>query len=276
MISYGLRDRGVFITGGASGIGLACAKMLAKEGARLALVDLTHTGLTDAKSALEGLGATVSVAAADVANQQAMTEAFERFDREIGVVDGAVLSAGISGAEPAETLPAADFARVMDVNVNGVFYAAQLCAKRMISRKAGSIVTIASIDGIGGHPARSHYAASKHAVVGLTRNFAIEWGRHGIRVNSIAPNAIDTPLLWKGMPQRFAEGVIIDRTPMARLGQGQEIASVALMLLSDATSYVSGAIIPVDGGLTAGYYTARSGADYSNKRLLDLGVYSED
>jgi NAD(P)-dependent dehydrogenase (short-subunit alcohol dehydrogenase family) len=275
MIGYGLKDRGIVITGGASGIGLACANLLAAEGARIALIDISAENLQAARAGLEQNGAVVSTAAVDVSDYEGIASAFAQFDTEIGEIYGAVLAAGISGACPAEDIQPQDFARVMDVNVNGVLYAAQQCAKRMIPAGSGSIVTISSIDGIGGHPARSHYTASKHAVVGLTRNFAVEWGRHGIRVNTIAPNAIDTPLLWKGMPKRFAEGVIIDRTPMARLGKGGEVATVALMLLSDAASYVSGVVIPVDGGLSAGYYTARSGADYSNARLLEQGVYSE-
>lgn len=276
MISYGMKDRGVVITGGASGIGLACAQLLAKEGARIALIDLQEEALETARKSLEAEGATVSCAAADVSDHAAITAAFDRFDSEIGALDGAILAAGISGSGPAEDLEPAAFAKVMDVNVNGVFFAAQCCARRMIPAGGGSIVTLASINGFGGHAGRSHYTASKHAVVGLSRNLAIEWGRHGIRVNVIAPNAIDTPLLWKGMPEKFAKDVVIDRTPMARLGRGEDIASVALMLLSDATGYVSGTLIPVDGGLAAGYFTARNGADYSSRTLLAAGVYSEE
>lgn len=115
--------------------------------------------------------------------------------------------------------------------------------------------------------------ASKYGVVGLVQTLAIEWGRHGVRVNATAPGAVDTPLLRGGVPPDFIEDVMIDRTPMRRLASAEDQAMGCLFLLSDAARFINGAVLPVDGGATAGYLTRWSGADYASNTLASKGVY---
>lgn len=188
---------------------------------------------------------------------------------------GTIASAGISGAGKAEALPLDEWSNVLGVNATGMLITCQAVGTRMIARGKGAIVAIGSIDGISGHPGRAHYVASKFAVTGLVKNLALEWGRHGVRVNCIAPNLVDTPLLRRGMPPAFLQEVVVDRTPMGRIAWPEEIASAALMLLSDASSYITGVVLPVDGGLSAGFFTHRQGADLSSTRLLEVGIYTE-
>lgn len=275
MISYGLKERVVCVTGGASGIGRAGALALARDGARVGIIDLRQADIDATVEELRALGATATGYALDVRDADATVKAAERLEADLGPVDGLFACAGISRTAPAEDLAEQDLTDVLDVNVKGLFLSCREFGKRMIGRGSGAIVVIGSIDGLGGHPGRLHYVSSKHAVSGLAKNLALEWGRYGIRVNCIAPGLVDTPLLRAGMPPNFVENVVLDRTPLGRMARPEEIASVALMLLSDASSYLTGAIVPIDGGLSAGFFTRKQGGDYSSRRLLDAGIYSE-
>lgn len=275
MISYGLKERVVCVTGGASGIGRAGALALARDGARVGIIDLRQADIDATVEELRALGATATGYALDVRDADATVKAAERLEADLGPVDGLFACAGISRTAPAEDLAEQDLTDVLDVNVKGLFLSCREFGKRMIGRGNGAIVVIGSIDGLGGHPGRLHYVSSKHAVSGLAKNLALEWGRYGIRVNCIAPGLVDTPLLRAGMPPNFVENVVLDRTPLGRMARPEEIASVALMLLSDASSYLTGAIVPIDGGLSAGFFTRKQGGDYSSRRLLDAGIYSE-
>ena len=274
MLNFGLKDRVVCVTGGASGIGRAGALALAKDGAHVAIIDLREPDIEKVLAEIRVHGVKASGYALDVRDGEATRRAADRFENELGPVDGLFACAGISGAGPAESLEEKAFADVVDVNLIGVFLSCREFGGRMIKRRKGAIVVIGSIDGIGGHPGRAHYVSSKHAVGGLTKNLAIEWGRHGVRVNCIAPGLVDTPLLRAGMPTNFVEAVY-DRTPLGRMGSAQEMAGVALTLLSDVSSYVTGQVLPIDGGLSAGFFTRKQGGDYSSKKLLEAGVYKD-
>ncbi|MCV0394898.1 MAG: SDR family oxidoreductase [Rhizobiaceae bacterium] len=275
MQDYGLKDRVICITGGASGIGRAGALAMAADGANLAIVDLCQEDVDKVLDEIRGHGVTAAGYVMDVRDAEATRKAADHFEAELGPVYGLFACAGISRTAPAEDLPEQDLVDVVDVNLKGVFLTCREFGGRMIRRGAGSIVVIGSLDGLGGHPGRLHYVASKHAVSGLAKNLALEWGRHGVRVNCIAPAFVDTPLLRANMPPAFIEDVVQDRTPLGRMARPDEIASAALMLLSDASSYITGVILPIDGGLTAGYFTRKQGGDYSSKRLLEAGVYTE-
>jgi NAD(P)-dependent dehydrogenase (short-subunit alcohol dehydrogenase family) len=275
MINFGLNGRVVCVTGGASGIGRAGVLALAADGAHVGIVDLRQEDIDRTLAEVRQHGVKAAGYAMDVRDGEATRKAVELFERELGPVDGLFACAGISRTAPAEDLAEQDLADVVDVNVKGLFLSCREFGRRMIARGGGSIVVIGSIDGLGGHPGRLHYVASKHAVSGLAKNLALEWGRHGVRVNCIAPGLVDTPLLRAGMPAKFIENVVLDRTPLGRMARPEEIASVALMLLSDASSFLTGAVVPIDGGLTAGFFTRRQGADYSSNRLLEAGVYTE-
>ncbi|WP_205826876.1 SDR family NAD(P)-dependent oxidoreductase [Mesorhizobium zhangyense] len=274
MMNYGLKDRVVCITGGASGIGRAGALALARDGAHVAIADLRHDDIDKVLAEIRAFGVKATGYALDVRDEEGTKQAVDMFEKELGPIDGLFACAGISRTAPAEALDERDFSDVIDVNLKGLFFTCREIGGRMIKRGKGSMVLIGSLDGLGGHAGRTHYVASKHAVGGVAKNLAIEWGRHGIRVNCIAPAFVDTPLLRANMPPSFIEN-INDRTPLGRMGMPEEMASAALMLLSDAASYITGVVLPIDGGLTSGFFTRKQGGDYASKKLLEAGVYSE-
>ncbi|KQV22156.1 hypothetical protein ASC97_27680 [Rhizobium sp. Root1203] len=212
---------------------------------------------------------------ADVRDPATLAAAASTVKTELGDVSGIVAAAGIGGASRAEDLSLEELNNVMAVNVGGVLSTCQAFVKGMIERRDGRIVIIGSINSFGGQPGRMHYTASKHAVVGMVKNLAIEWGHHNVRVNGIAPGPVDTPLLRRNVPPSFMENVFEDRIPLGRLARAEELASASLMLLSDAASYINGAMLVVDGGMTAGPFTRRQGMDMGSRRLLEAGVYSE-
>jgi NAD(P)-dependent dehydrogenase (short-subunit alcohol dehydrogenase family) len=275
LINLGFKGKTICVQGGTSGVGKAAAIMLAKEGAKVAITGQSEASVVAALAELRVFGPLVEGRVVDTRDAVATGEAVAAFEAALGPVEGLLICAAISGSGQAEVLPLQEWEDVLSVNLTGAFLTAQAFGSRMIARQRGSIVLIGSTDGLGGQPSRTHYVVSKHGLNGLTKNLALEWGRYGIRVNSIAPNAIDTPMLRRNMPPRFLSEVIEDRTPLGRLAQATEIASAALLLLSDAASYITGAIVPVDGGLTAGFWTHRHGADYSSKKLLEAGIYEE-
>lgn len=275
MVDFGLKGKVVCVTGGASGIGREVAMALARDGAKIGVLDLRDEDISPIVAEIQDLNVSVVGYATDIRDSVATAAAIRNIESQLGPIDGLIASAGISGAGKAEHLSENEWNQVLGTNATGMLISCQEVGRRMIERGKGSIVAIGSIDGVSGHPGRAHYVASKFAVTGLVKNLALEWGRHGIRVNCIAPNLVDTPLLRRGMPQAFLENVVVDRTPMGRIARPEEIASAALMLLSDASSYITGVVLPVDGGLSAGFFTHQQGADLSSTRLLDAGVYKE-
>ena len=271
--NHGQQGKTVVVTGGASGIGRATVQKLADGGARIGIIDLRDEDIAPVIEMLRSNGTDAFGVAADVSDEAAMNKAAETIFAALGPVHGLVTCAGTAASAPAQDHTISDWHRVMDVNVLGTFLACQVFGRPMIDRKQGSIVCIGSLDGLGAHAGRIAYSVSKHAVHGVVKNLALEWGRHNIRVNCIAPSIIDTPLVRRGLPEYFLD-VVVDRTPAGRIGQPDDIANVVLMLLSDEASYVNGVVIPVDGALTVGYFNRLNGADLQSKRLLDAGIYS--
>lgn len=275
MISYGLKDRVICITGGASGIGRAAALAAAADGAHVAVIDQRQVDIDRVLDEIRAHGVKAVGHALDVRDGAATRAAAAAVEAGLGPVWGLFCSAGISRTAPAEKLAEEDFDAVMDVNVKGVVLSCREFGQAMIARGRGAIVLVGSIDGLGGHPGRIHYVSSKFAVAGVTKNLALEWGRHGVRVNSVMPGFVDTPLLRANMPEGYIRNVVFDRTPLGRMAQAAEIAAVALMMMSDGASYMNGAIVPVDGGMTAGYLTRAQGGDYASMALLRDGIYTE-
>lgn len=273
-MDFELRGRVLMVTGGASGIGLAVAQEARRQGMRVAIADSSQA---QAKAALAHLGSEGEACIAevfDVRDGVACELAVERIERVMGPIDALVTCAGISRAEPAELMADESWDAVLGVNLSGMFRTVRTVGRRMVERKRGAIVNISSTDGLGGHAARANYTASKHGVIGLTRALAIEWGRHGVRVNAVAPGVVDTPLLRSNVPPDHIANAMIDRVPMGRFSTATEQAQACIYLLSDAASYVNGATLAVDGGLTAGYFTRWNGADLGSKALLETGVYA--
>lgn len=246
--------RRVLITGAAKGIGAAVAKYFLEEGAKLYLADLPETGLADTAAAL---GATGSVLHSElnVTDTQAVEQAVAKMSDAFGGVDVVVNSAGIVAVVPALEESQDNFRKVMDVNVTGTWNVSQAAAKRMIAQGGGSIVNISSVYGFQGAPLRTAYCASKGAVIALTNSLAVEWGPHGIRVNSVAPTGTRTPMVQNLIERKIynLDGVT-RKTPLGRLAEPEEIAFDCGFLVGDEAKMISGHHLHVDGGWLANGY----------------------
>jgi NAD(P)-dependent dehydrogenase (short-subunit alcohol dehydrogenase family) len=264
----------VMVTGGASGIGRACVMLAAARGARIAVVDSSEANAQATVAELRARGTQATAEVLDVRDDKAMETAVERIEAALGPIDGLVACAGVSPPHPAATMPNDTWATAIDVNLTGMFYTLRAVGRRMVERRSGAIVAIASVSGLGGHAARSHYSASKHGVIGLTKSLAIEWGRFGVRVNAVAPGVVGTPLFTRNIPAEHIRDVMVDRVPMQRLSTADDQAHPCLFLLSDGATYVNGAVLAVDGGLTSGFFTHWNGADLGSKAMMERGLYA--
>jgi NAD(P)-dependent dehydrogenase (short-subunit alcohol dehydrogenase family) len=236
------------VTGAASGIGAACVRRLAQRGDTVVGVDLA----ADVDDRVRALGAALGVVA-DVSSSAACDAAVARALEQFGHVDHVVTAAGIEVNTPAHEMDDDTWSRIQRVNVDGSFYMARAVGRYLIAAgRPGSVVLIGSINSMMSMPGQVAYASSKGAVLQLGRGLAVDWGRHGIRVNVVAPGVIDTPLNARsfGDPVRIA--YYADRAPLGRHGEPSEVASVVAFLTSTDASYVTGAFLSVDGGWLAG------------------------
>jgi NAD(P)-dependent dehydrogenase (short-subunit alcohol dehydrogenase family) len=250
-----LKGKAIIVTGAAGAIGYATAQVLAREGAKLLLVDTNVAGLGVRERELQGQGATVASFQADVSRSAEVKAFVADTLTRYGRIDGLFNNAGIEGhIAPTWEYDEAEFDRVTRVNVNGVFLGMRHVLGVMIAQGSGSIVNTASIGSERGLAGACTYNASKHAVVGLTRTAAAEAGPKGIRVNCVMPGVIDTPLLESVLGPLFNGDVTLGKkvlgkiAPLERIGQPMEIGEVVAFLLSDAASFVTGAAWAIDGG----------------------------
>lgn len=241
-----LAGRVAVVTGAASGIGLACAQRYAREGATVIGADLQV--LQDASfSAFHQLDVT-----SGEAQRHMVANTVERFGR----VDILLTAAGVGDAGPIHLVEEDAWDRVLDINLKGTFLSLKAVLPTMMEQRSGSIITVASVEGLQGCEGGSSYNASKGGVVLLTKNAAIDYGRMGIRVNAICPGFIDTPLFRQVMDMEGMESFRADvesQHKLARFGKPEEIAGAAFFLASDDASFVSGQALAVDGGYTAGH-----------------------
>ncbi len=247
----------IIITGAAMGLGLAAAKELASRGASLSLVDYNSKVLDEAKDEISKEFPTVKIitVVADVSSEKAVKNYVETTVKEFGRVDGLYNNAGIEGRQAAITEYDINiFKKVIDINLMGVYYALRYVIPVMQKQQYGRIVNVASVGGIRGVLNQMPYVASKHAVSGMTKNAALEYGRDGIISNAIAPGAILTPMVAEAFKQvnpadpKAAEADYAKANPTKRLGLPEEVAKVVAFLLSDDASYVNGQTIAIDGG----------------------------
>ena len=246
-----LEGRVAIVTGAASGIGLACAQRYAAEGAIVVGLD-RQSG--DAWQSVESVATAARFHQADVTDAQAQQALADQTASEFGRIDILVTAAGVGDGGPVGMVEEDAWDRVIDINLKGTFLSIKSVLATMQAQRSGSIITVASVEGLNGTEGGSSYNASKGGVVLLTKNVAIDYGRVGIRCNAICPGFIDTPLLrslMDAMPDVKAD--IIREAKMARLGRPEEIAGAAYFLASDDASYVTGHTMVVDGGYTAGH-----------------------
>lgn len=255
-------DKVVIITGAGSGLGEAAALQIAKEGAKLTLVDLNSEGLekTKEKILLVAPNTEVLLITANVANQEEVKNYVDKTVEKFGRIDGFFNNAGIEGKQNlTEDYSSKEFDQVISVNLNGVFYGMQYVLKVMRKQGFGSILNCASVGGIRGVGNQSGYAASKHGVIGLTRNSAIEYGQYGININAIAPGAIMTAMVEGSLRQMGGDNweevgkEFVKPNPMQRFGRPEEVGYVAAFLLSHEASFINAAVVPIDGGQSYKY-----------------------
>jgi NAD(P)-dependent dehydrogenase (short-subunit alcohol dehydrogenase family) len=239
------------ITGAAQGIGRRTAQLFAEQGYRLALADLRSLAATT--SAAQDHGTEILEFTGDISNEQAVTEFSALVKKKWGRVDVLVNNAGISFISPAENVSAADFRRVLEVNLLAPFLLAKSFGSVMLSQGSGSIVNVASVAGLLGIADRVAYNASKHGLVGLTRTLAAEWGGRGVRVNAVCPGWVKTEMDTADQAGGgYSDTDIINRVPMARFASPEDIGNAIAFLADERRSaYINGQMLSVDGGWSA-------------------------
>jgi 3-oxoacyl-[acyl-carrier protein] reductase len=251
-----LKDRVAVITGGAAGIGKATAQRFIEEGAYVVLCDVNQAA---GEAALRDLGPQAEFHKVDVTDRQAVQAWIDEVTARLGRIDILVNNAGVlrdhvlvrvKDGELVKQMPEADFDLVIAVNLKGVFNCAQAVAPHMVRQGGGVILNATSIVGLDGNFGQTNYVATKAGVVGMTKVWARELGRHGIRVNAVAPGFTATEMVMQ-MPEKVLEGMKA-RTPLGRMAEPRDIANAYLFLASDEASFISGTVLRVDGGIVVG------------------------
>jgi gluconate 5-dehydrogenase len=244
---FDLTGRRALVTGSSQGIGLALAKGLKAAGASVVLNGRDSLRLAAAVDAVEGADAL----AFDATDHDAVRKAVDAFEAKSGPIDILVNNAGMQHRTPLEDFPADAFERLLQTNIASVFHVGQAVARHMIARGRGKIINIASVQTALARPGIAPYTATKGAVGNLTKGMATDWARHGLQCNAIAPGYFDTPLNAALVADPAFTAWLEKRTPAGRWGKVEELVGACIFLASDASTFVNGHILYVDGGITA-------------------------
>ncbi|MBP2234639.1 gluconate 5-dehydrogenase [Sinorhizobium kostiense] len=244
---FDLRGRRALVTGSSQGIGFALAHGLADAGAEVILNGRDEEKLADAAGRIAG----ARQLPFDATDHQAVRAAVDRFETEVGAIDILVNNAGMQHRTPLEEFPADAFEKLLRTNVSTVFNVGQAVARHMIKRGAGKIINIASVQTALARPGIAPYTATKGAVGNLTKGMATDWAKYGLQCNAIAPGYFDTPLNAALVADPAFSAWLEKRTPAGRWGKVDELVGACIFLASDASSFVNGHVLYVDGGITA-------------------------
>lgn len=242
-----LQSKVAVITGGANGIGFAATERFAKEGAQVAIVDFNEEVGRQKAEELQSEGYHVKFFCLNVANEQDVQHTMKEIADVYGRIDILVNNAGITKDSMLHKMSGEDFKKVMDVNVNGVFYCAQAAMPYMVKQGKGKIINTSSVSGVYGNVGQTNYAAAKAAVIGMTKTWAKELGSKGINVNAVVPGFTETGMV-AAVPEKVIEKMVA-MVPVKRLGKPEDIANAYLFLASDESDYVNGTALHVDGGI---------------------------
>jgi 3-oxoacyl-[acyl-carrier protein] reductase len=244
-----LAGKVIVVTGGAQGIGLAIAERCAENGAKVAIWDYQGDAIAGALDRIKDRAPRAETAGfiVDVSDLRAVQDSVKATLARFGHIDGLVNNAGVVADAQLTKMSEAQWDRVIDINLKGVFNCTRASVDALLA-SSGSIVNISSIVGLSGNFGQTNYAAAKAGVLGMSKTWARELGRKGVRSNAICPGFIETPIL-SAMPERVIEEMV-SQIPQKRMGQPREVASAAVFLLSSEASYINGATLEVTGGLT--------------------------
>ena len=248
---FDLSGKTALVTGSSQGIGFALARGLAEAGAQIVLNGRDTGKLAAAAESLRAEGHTVDELAFDATDNTAVKAAIDGYEADSGAIDILINNAGMQHRTPLEEFPAEMFEKLLSTNISTVFNVGQACARHMIKRGAGRIINIASVQTALARPGIAPYTATKGAVANLTKGMATDWAKHGLNCNAIAPGYFDTPLNAALVADPDFSAWLENRTPAGRWGKVEELVGAAVFLSSDASSFVNGHTLFVDGGITA-------------------------
>lgn len=246
------RDKVAIITGGAAGIGADTTRLFAKGGARIVIADLPNSPGEELAQEIRDNDGRALFIACDVTNPAQVESMVAQTVEEFGGLHIAVNNAGIGGAlAPTADYTLEDWKRVIDINLNGVFYSMKYEIPALLDSGGGAIVNLASILGLVGFENTPAYSASKHGVIGLTQAASLEYASKGVRINAVGPGYTETAMIRRFTDDPEAKQMLVDLHPIGRLGRGEEIANLIAFLASDEASFITGAYYPADGGYLA-------------------------